>query len=84
MGVAAIAGAAVALLAVLAPLLLSIRAVEIEIARLGERVAHLGERVVRIESALTGPYRLPVPEPERGARDAPPAEPAPAREAART
>ena len=106
----AIVGAAVAPLAVLVPLLLSIRAgvtaqvaginaqiaglrtsvdgidtrlraVEIEIARLDERVAHLGERVVRIESALTGPYRLPVPEPER---DAPPAEPAPAREAART
>ena len=97
----AIVGAAVALLAVLVPLPLSIRAginaqiaglrtsidgidtrlraVEIEIARLDERVAYLGERVARIELALTGPYRLPVPELER---DAAPAEPASARAAA--
>ncbi|MDE0025793.1 MAG: hypothetical protein OXP69_15380 [Spirochaetaceae bacterium] len=47
-------GAAVGLLAVLVPLLLSIRA---DVAELRRELHALAERVARIEGALTGPWR---------------------------
>ena len=50
----AIVGAAVGLLAVLVPLLLSIRA---DVAELRRDLHALAERVARIEGALTSPWR---------------------------
>ena len=50
----AIVGAAVGLLAVLVPLLLSIRA---DVAELRRDLHALAERVARIEGALAGPWR---------------------------
>ena len=70
----AIVGAAVGLLAVLVPLLLTlgrrIDALAADVAEVRRDLRDLGERVARIEGALTGPWRPPANGPAQPAAEA--------------